>query len=112
MIHFGYYSTMKRSIFVATLLSLVVPAFAKKVKGKRVKVMAEEEGDISVEGTFYSANSSFPYETAVLTGPGFEEGTMISKSFVQGQLESTESFTAKLQRIVNALDETHSGDLE
>jgi len=103
---------MKRSLFIASLASLVIPsAFARKSKVKRnlrIQQFGEEEpGDISVDGIFYSASLSFPYETAVLVGPEFPEGTQISKCYVQGVLESNSSFVSKLQRIVNALDETH-----
>ena len=102
---------MKRSLFIATLAALADPAFARKSKVKknlRIQQFGEEEpGDISVDGIFYSANLSFPYEAAVLTGPGFSEGTTIQKCYVSGVLESNSSFVTKLQRIVDALDETH-----
>ena len=103
---------MKRSLFIASLTSLLIPsAFARKSKTKRnLRIQqfgGEEPGDISVDGIFYSANLSFPYETAVLVGPEFPEGTQINKCFVQGKLESTASFVSKLKRIVDALDVTH-----
>lgn len=56
----------------------------------------------------YSVNSSFPYESAVLYGPDFQEGTTILKTYVQGQLESDASFQARLIRIVKALHLTRN----
>jgi hypothetical protein len=55
----------------------------------------------------YSVNSSYPYESAVLTGPEFVEGTTILRTYVQGQIESDESFSNKLEIIVNALAKYH-----
>ncbi len=66
----------------------------------------EDPGDWSYNAGNYAVNSSFPYESAQLVGPDFQEGTTILRHYVQGQLESDASFQFRLKRIVDALAAT------
>lgn len=66
----------------------------------------EEPNDWSYSNGEYTVNVSFPFETAVLTGPDFREGTSILRAYTQGRLESDLSFQTRLIRIVDALSST------